>query len=124
MSSEGNIMRRIMLALGKRPDVRLFRNNVGVAVFPDGSRVAYGLAPGSSDIIGWKSVEVSRDMVGQRLAVFVAVEVKGERGRLTEHQLRFIDTVRQFGGIAGVATSPEEALKLLNNTPTTTDKGA
>ena len=112
--SESNIMRRILLALGGRKDVRLFRNNVGVAVFPDGSRVAYGLAPGSSDIIGWKCVEVTRDMVGQHVAVFTAIEVKGPKGRVSDQQKQFIEAVRKFGGIAGVANSPEEALELLN----------
>ncbi len=105
-----------MLALGARPDVRLFRNTVGVAVFPDGSRVAYGLSPGSSDIIGWQSVEVTQDMVGQKLAVFVAIEAKAEKGRVSPHQQQFIETVKQFGGIAGVARSPKEAMELIKNT--------
>lgn len=103
-----------MLALGKRPDVRLFRNNVGVAVFPDGSRVAYGLAPGSSDIIGWQCVEVTQDMVGQRIALFVAIEAKGPKGRISDSQANFIQAVNSFGGKAGIAHSPEEALEIIN----------
>lgn len=103
-----------MLAIAKQ-GVTIFRNNIGVAVFPDGSRVAYGLTPGSSDLIGWKSITVTPEMVGKRLAVFVAVEVKTAKGRLTKEQRNFIDRLRMCGGIAGVAKSPEEALNVIEN---------
>lgn len=112
--SEANVLHRIMLALGKRTDVRLFRNNVGVAVFPDKSRVAYGLAPGSSDIIGWQCVEVTQDMVGKKVAIFVAIEAKAPKGRVAENQINFIEAVRKFGGRAGIAHSPEEALEIIS----------
>jgi len=118
MSSEANILHRIMLALGKRPDVRLFRNNVGVATFPDGSRVAYGLAPGSSDIIGWQRITITPDMVGQSVAVFIAIEAKGPKGRVSDKQVNFIETVNKFGGKAGVAHTPEEAEQIINKKPT------
>lgn len=104
-----------MLALGKRPDVRLFRNNVGVATFPDGSRVAYGLAPGSSDIIGWQRITITPDMVGKDVAVFIAIEAKGPKGRVSEKQLNFIETVNKFGGKAGIAHSADEAENIINN---------
>ena len=39
-------------------------------------RVKYGLYKGSSDLIGWKSIEITPEMIGQRFAVFVSVEVK------------------------------------------------
>lgn len=119
--SETNILRSILLEVGSRADVRLFRNNVGVATFPDGSRVAYGLAPGSSDIIGFKQVTVTPEMVGQKVAIFVAIEVKREKGRISANQLTFIEAVRKFGGIAGIAKSASEALNLINKQLTTTD---
>ena len=57
-------------------------------------------------------VYVTEDMVGQRLAVFAAVEVK-DRGRPTEQQAAFINLVQQAGGLAGVARSVPEALSIL-----------
>ncbi|AWK85047.1 VRR-NUC domain-containing protein [Azospirillum thermophilum] len=111
--TESPILRRILLALGARDSVRLFRNNVGVAVYPDGSRVVYGLAPGSPDLIGLTSITVTPDMIGRRLAVFTAIEVKAPRGRPTDAQRAFVAMVQRMGGIAGIARSPEEAAALL-----------
>jgi VRR-NUC domain. len=115
---ETPILRRILLALGARHDVRLFRNNVGVALHADGSRVVYGLAPGSSDLIGLTSITVTPEMVGRRLAVFTAIEVKTIKGRPTDEQLAFVAMTKRMGGIAGIARSPEEAEALLAAGPT------
>jgi hypothetical protein len=119
MGQETNLQRRIMLRLSKQ-GVTVFRNNTGVAVFPDGSRVAYGLCPGSSDLIGWKPVTITDDMVGNRLAVFVAVEVKppgpirGEKKRL-EAQRNFLQAVSNAGGLAGIAQSENDAENIIQN---------
>ena len=112
MNPETAHQRRIMLA-HSRDDTRLFRNNVGVATYPDGEKVAYGLCPGSSDLIGWRTVAVTPDMVGKRVAVFAAIEAKTESGRLTLKQRNFLDAVRAAGGIAGVARTVEEAAEVL-----------
>ena len=68
--------------------------------------------PGTSDLIGWRSVVVTPAMVGQTIAVFAAVEVK-DQGRATKHQLNFIAQVQAAGGLAGVAHSIEEAAEIL-----------
>jgi hypothetical protein len=73
----------------------LWRNNVGQ--YRAGNRfVRYGLAVGSSDLIG-----IYRGR-------FVAIECKSERGRTTPHQDRFMDLVRRNGGYACVARSVED----------------
>lgn len=122
MTTETDIQRRIQLALST-PTGRIWRNTVGAAwhgrtfTIVDGrlvsgkaSYVRYGLAPGSSDLIGPQSIEITADMVGRRIAVFAAIETKTEKGRLTNEQGRFIDTIVDLGGIAGCARSVEEAL--------------
>ena len=53
-------------------------------------------------------------MVGRRVAVFAGIEVKAERGRVSDEQRRFVDAVRGAGGIAGIARSPEDAADLLD----------
>lgn len=118
MGTETPLMRRIQLAVGKLRHVRLFRNNVGVAVYrnKDGSacRVVYGLAPGSSDLVGWTSILVRPEHVGRRLAVFTALEVKTLRGgKGRDNQLNFIDAVRDAGGIADIVRDPEAAVRLV-----------
>lgn len=110
--SEQEIQQRIRLALGKGP-VRLWRNNTGTLMDRQGRPVQFGLCKGSSDLIGLRSITVTPEMVGQQLAVFAAVEVKAERGRVTPEQTAFIDAVNGMGGLAGVARSVEEAAGVL-----------
>lgn len=112
---ESNLMRRLLVAIGKR--ATLFRNNVGVAAYPDGSRVAYGLAPGSSDLIGWTTRTVTPGMVGQRIAVFTAIEVKTPTGQPTDQQSHFLETVHRAGGIAFIARSEADLARLDNGRP-------
>jgi hypothetical protein len=102
----------MILRLGKGA-VRLFRNSTGQFRTEDGRVVRTGLCVGSSDVIGWQSVVVTPDMVGKRIAVFVAIEAKAETGRPTKEQLAFIAAVRAAGGIAGICRSSEDAEKLL-----------
>jgi hypothetical protein len=105
--SEMAILRRILEACG-RGGVRLFRNNCGALEDKTGRVVRYGLCKGSSDLIGYCTVTVTEDMVGQRLAVFVALEVK-DKGRLTPEQAQFLRVVKDAGGIAAEVRSVEDA---------------
>jgi hypothetical protein len=106
---------------------RLFRNNVGqgwvgkvvyrgprTITLDDPRPLQTGLCVGSSDLIGWRPVTITPEMVGQTLAVFCAVEMKGARGVVTDEQRRFIDAVRVAGGRAGAAYSIEEATAILS----------
>ena len=72
----------------------------------------YGLCKGSSDLIGWRSLTITPDMVGQTVAVFAAIEVK-DRGTPTPEQLHFIAQVQAAGGLAGVARTVAEAEAIL-----------
>jgi hypothetical protein len=106
-------------AAHNRGKTRLLRNNVGKLRTPYGGFVAFGLGssggrmlPGTSDLIGWESVEITPAMVGKRIAVFVAVEVK-DLDEATEEQLNFIEQVRAAGGLAGVAHDAAEAAEIL-----------
>lgn len=98
-----------------RGAVRVFRNNTGQFRTEDGRVVRTGLCVGSSDVIGWQSIEITPEMVGQRVAVFVAIECKSDTGRTTKEQLAFIAAVRAAGGIAGICRSSEDAEKLLRD---------
>jgi hypothetical protein len=128
--SESEVLRAIMAAIGARDDVRVFRNHVGQgwtgrALMQDGPRVmladarrcAFGLAPGSSDIIGWQSVLIAPEMVGRRIARFLAIEAKGQATRTSAEQQRFIAVVQAAGGLAGIARSPADAAAMLGGRP-------
>lgn len=111
--SETSLLKEIHLAVSTTT-TRLFRNNCGRLRSSDGQWVQFGLCPGSSDLIGFKSVKVTPEMVGQRVAIFAALEVKSTKGRATPEQWNFIDTVATYGGLAGVVRSLEEARQVLN----------
>ena len=114
MNAETEIQQRIRLALGTHPEIRLFRNQVGQLPDPrTGRPVQFGLARGSADLIGWRTVVVTPEMVGQRLAVFTSIEVKTSTGRLSPAQHAWLGVVRNAGGIAGVARSVRDAEEIL-----------
>lgn len=46
---------------------------------------------------------------------FLAIEVKTPRGRLTEHQERFLEQVRRHGGTALVARSVDDVIGLVRS---------
>lgn len=102
-------MRRMQVALSALGG-RLFRNNCGALRDHRGQWVRFGIAnPGGSDLIGWKSITITSKMVGKRIAVFTAVEVKLPNASVTEAQQAFINAVDKEGGISFVARSIEEA---------------
>jgi hypothetical protein len=111
--TEKTLLRTILRQFGSRPDLRLFRNNVGVCQFPDGSRVVYGLCPGSSDLIGFRTIRIAPEMVGCCLARFVAIEVKGPNTPFRDGQRNFLRVVSEAGGIAILARSPTDVKEAL-----------
>jgi len=111
---ETKLVRDVHLKIGARIGTRLFRNNVGRYQDRSGNWVQYGLCVGSSDLIGWHSVTITPDMVGQTIARFLAIETKMPGKRMTPEQQNFIEAVKRSGGIAGVAFSVEDACQLLN----------
>jgi hypothetical protein len=108
-------------------DVRLYRNNVGMAyagkpkkrgrsVFiANAYPVRYGLEVGSADLIGYRMVTITPDMVGRKLAVFASVECKDDEGKPSDKQEAWRAQIKAAGGLACVARSVEEARKGLYN---------
>jgi hypothetical protein len=113
-NAETTLQQQIRLALGTRPEARIFRNQVGSLPDPrTGRLVTFGLAKGSADLIGWRSITVTPDMVGTRLAIFTSIEVKTPTGRVRPEQQAWLETVQQAGGVAGVARSVSDALRIV-----------
>jgi hypothetical protein len=107
--SEASILANVRIALAKA-GVTIFRNQTGALRDRQDRLVRFGLCKGGSDLIGFRSVLVTPDMVGTRVAVFVACEVKDTDGRATAEQTNFLRTVLEAGGIAMLVRSPEEAV--------------
>ena len=112
---ETKLQQEIRLALGTIPSLRLFRNQVGQLPDPrTGRYVQFGLAKGSSDLVGFKTIKITPEMIGQEVAQFVSIEIKTERGKLTEVQQNWLQKVHDSGGIVGVARSIQDALNIVN----------
>lgn len=124
MSAEHKLQNEIRNALAG--GCLAFRANVGSAWIGEAQRVNYsdvliknarpfstGLPVGFSDLFGVVDVEITPDMVGQKVGVFFALEVKAPNGRTSAKQEAFLKAVKTFGGRAGVARSAEDALKIV-----------
>ena len=115
MANEQTIQQHIRLACSIG-SCRLFRNNTGTLRDINGRPVSFGLCKGSADLIGWRTVTVTPEMVGQKIAVFTSIEVKSTSGRVKPEQKSWMDAVAAAGGIAGIARSVGEAMDLLSIT--------
>ena len=110
--TEQQIQQQIRLTCSRGP-VRLHRNNTGTLRDANGRPVQFGLAKGSADLIGWTTRTITPGMVGQQVAVFTSIEVKTATGRVSPEQRQWLDAVQTAGGIAGVARSVDDALRIV-----------
>jgi hypothetical protein len=118
--AEGAILARLLLTLGGRRDIRLFRNTVGsgwvgkpvrmvqeddglTVVLRHARRVTFGLATGSPDLVGFRKLTITPAHVGQDIAQFLGIEVKAGTTRLTRDQAAFLAMLERFGAYAAVA---------------------
>lgn len=96
----------------------LFRNQTGRYELKDGRWLVSGLCVGGSDLIGWTSIQITPEMIGKRLAVFTAIEVKsplasGKKKEPSAEQSRFLQAVQSAGGVAFCTNNLEEAMRQL-----------
>lgn len=103
--SESHILAQIQLALGSRPGIRLFRQNVGIARDPTtGQTVRFGV-PGMADLLCLLAPPAVP------APTFLWLEAKSQTGRLRPDQIRFRDFIAAFAGPNhyAVARSVEDA---------------
>ncbi len=123
-----------------RPHNRIFRNHVGAAYSPhvvhaalqmigdrhlrkrikevlDKGYQQFGFGAGTSDLIGIQTETITQDMIGKKVGVFFAIEVKDPNHKtdpdLLEKQEKFINLINNMGGKAGFATNTLEAYHIL-----------
>jgi len=103
MNKHTNLLEDVLAAVNGRADARLFKNVTG---YDNKRHIKYGIPQkGGSDLLGWVRI-------GGK-AIFLSIEIKTGTGTLTEAQRNWIEIVKEFGGIAGVARTVEDALKLI-----------
>jgi hypothetical protein len=97
--------------LANLPDnKKLFRINAGLGwtgkvlrhtndlIMIKNPRPFHAAPKGWPDLVGWETIEITPEMVGNKVAVFVFEEVKAT-GRLSSFQKRFRDVLVKMGGI-------------------------
>ena len=61
-----------------------------------------GLCDGAGDLVGYRIITVTQDMVGQLFAQYVNLEAKIDTGYPSPEQKILNEQIRKDGGIAGV----------------------
>ena len=105
---EKSLLNKILKTLNR--DQRYFRINAGMGwtgdtqywqkgdLFIRNARPLHAAPEGWPDLSGWETITITSDMVGQKIAVFSAIEVKSQTGRLTKKQKSFKDLLEKMGG--------------------------
>ena len=101
MTAEHKLMNDIRLAISDK--CVNFRINVFAGRTADGRYITSGVPSGFSDIFGVRKSDGK--------AVFI--EVKTKSGRVSPKQSDFIKKMQEYGAIAGVCRTPEDAIKLI-----------
>lgn len=116
--SEAYVQSTVRIEAAMLGNIKLWRNNSGVAIDSRGVPVRYGLANDSpvinakvksADLIGWRKVEIRAKHVGSHIGQFVSRECKPPEWRYTgsdreQAQLRWIEAITADGGDASFAT--------------------
>ncbi len=132
---EAELMRAIQLALAPHADLKLWRNNIGQGWIGDAKRydktakvtvhpgdvvirharpLHAGLQEGSGDLIGRKTITITADMIGRRVAVFTSLEIKTPDGNFKDTaQINWLNQTLRAGGFAGMISTPDEALRIV-----------
>lgn len=132
--AEGALLKKFMLEYSKIGS-RLFRANSGrawtgksvgpfkeskkVDVYPGDilirkARPFHGMQAGTSDLIGWTTIQITPDMIGQSAAIFTAAELKTAGTATTQKQHAYIRTVNEAGGIGVIAKQLDDLLKAVS----------
>lgn len=101
MTREIDIQNSIRLALNDIAVV--FRGNVGKVRMADGRYFDTGLPKGYPDLSGFRKSD----------GKMIFLEIKNEKGRLSKDQKHFLETMKQYPVIVGVARSAEEAIRIV-----------
>lgn len=85
--------------------------NAGDVLIRGGYMVSVGFT-GLSDTLGGSPMTITAEDVGRTVMILTAVEVKAGKDRARPGQPEFIEAVKKMGGRAGMARSPEDAIRI------------
>jgi len=88
-----------------------WRNNRGTAYTKNGQFIRFGIPEPrggggdrmkGGDRIGFKEIEITPDMVGKKIAVFLNIEIKGPGDTLKNGQIRWHNFILEHGGLSEI----------------------
>lgn len=85
--------------------------NKGDVLIRGGHMVSVGFK-GLSDTLGGSPMTITAEDVGKTVMILTAVEVKAGADKLRPGQPEFLAAITKMGGRAGVARSPEDAVRI------------
>jgi len=123
--TEHDIQNNIRLSLAK---LNIYTERINAGRFYGGKVIAHdgkrmvlenptqvmGALPGTSDLIGFRPLQITQEMVGKIVAQFIAIEVKKPGERPRSNQIAYLDMVNKRGGIgiwSDNATKVEDKFK-------------
>ena len=104
---ESKILRETLLALS-RAGALVQRNNSGLLIGADGRRVRMGMK-GAADILACFPVGL-----GVRVGLYLAVECKSSRGRLSKVQRNYRAAARKAGALHFVVKSEDDIAAMID----------
>jgi len=124
--NEADLQNEIRLYISQNNLATMFRANVGagwtgnkVQTYPDHvtiyqpRRFTTGLPPGFPDLVGFKTVTITPDMVGKTIAVFTGLEIKTKTGRVRSDQTTMLQHLIHAGARAGIVRSSVDVDEIL-----------
>lgn len=100
--TETDLQNSIRLALSEKNII--FRANVGLFYTKDGRMINSGLPKGFSDLFGFRKKD----------GKLFFLEIKTKTGKLRKEQKHFLEEMKKYNVIAGVARSIEDAERIIN----------
>lgn len=103
---ETAVWKQVLLKYSQK-GYRLFRNQRYVGPIVRGGKITKswancGLCDGAGDVVGYRIITVTAEMIGKKIAQFCSFETKTEKGSVKPEQTQFVNTIKNDGGIAEV----------------------
>jgi hypothetical protein len=126
MEREHELQNAIRVYVSKLKLGTLFRANVGSGwtgksrregnkvIIENPRRLNTGLPSGFPDLFGFRTITITPDMVGQRIAVFCGLEIKTKLGRVRDDQMAMLKYLQECNCRAGIARSTSDAEEILS----------
>lgn len=118
---EGSIQDGVRRTFNAHAQGHVWRNNTGALPDRYGRWVEYGLAPGSADLIACITVRLACPHCAHELPPlgrFLAIETKTRAKKAEDHQAHWLGLVNAAAGVAGVARSDDDAVRLIERART------